>query len=62
MVDDTLFARQSLVLSLGAQRCADDINGDGVGDLLMSAPNFNLGGFGTGRTYVVFGVLTQALR
>ncbi|MEO1792325.1 MAG: cadherin-like domain-containing protein, partial [Cyanobacteria bacterium J06629_19] len=34
---------------------AGDINGDGLDDLIIGAPNVNLNGFSSGASYVVFG-------
>lgn len=34
---------------------AGDVNGDGIGDLIIGAPGADINGFSSGRSYVVFG-------
>ena len=34
---------------------AGDVNGDGIGDIIIGAPSFDINGLSTGASYVVFG-------
>ncbi|NKI34839.1 DUF11 domain-containing protein, partial [Wenzhouxiangella sp. XN79A] len=45
-------ARDSAGFSVSA---AGDVNGDGIGDLIIGAPDAETDGIGSGRAYVVFG-------
>jgi hypothetical protein len=52
---DASFTGESAFDYAGPVRRAGDLDGDGIGDMLMGAPSNDLGGSDAGRAYVVLG-------
>ncbi len=52
------FASESLGASVAP---AGDVNGDGIGDIVVGAPHFPLGSNGTGRAYVFYGPISGVI-